>query len=145
MDRMSFAKLVEATRSARPLWFDLPPDARADTMDLEKVTKRLGVRLPDDYAWFLGAYGGGDFAFASIYSADESSDLYVVSRQPTSDKLQMLVFSDNGCGDDYVFPVREGVATDLVLFHDHETGEVVPDQSDGFLDFVARHALRRDS
>ncbi len=106
--------------------------------------RRLGVRLPDDYAWFLREYGGGEFAFVEIYSADASSDLYIVDKQASAADLNVLAFSDNGCGDDYVFPVENGVAADAVLFHDHETGELRPEASDGFLDFVARHGLRRD-
>lgn len=141
MDRASFAELVKATRSVHPVWFDLPCDAKADAEAISRAQRRLGIQLPDDYVWFLGEYGGGDFAFARIYSADEGSDLYLVDVQPDDGGAEMLAFSDNGCGDLYVFSVEDGVAADVVWFHDHETGERARD-GDGFLDWVARHALR---
>lgn len=142
MDRASFAHLVEATRSAHPVWFDLSSDAKADAEALSRAQRRLGIQLPDDYVWFLSQYGGGDFAFARIYSADEASDLYLVDVQPVDGGAEILAFSDNGCGDLYVFQLEHGVATDVVWFHDHETEERARDDSDGFLDWVARHALR---
>jgi hypothetical protein len=142
MDRASFAELVEATKSAHPLWFDLPSDAKADAEALRQVQRRLGIQLPDDYAWFLSEYGGGRFTFAEIYSADDRSDLHLVDVQPVDGGADILAFSDNGCGDLYVFPVEAGVAADVVWFHDHETEERARDESDGFLDWVARHALR---
>jgi hypothetical protein len=142
MDRASFAELVAATRAAHPIWFDLPSDAKADAEALRQAQRRLGIQLPDDYAWFLSEYGGGDFAFAAIYSADESSRVYLVDVQPLDGGADTLAFSDNGCGDLYVFPVENGVAADIVWIHDHETGERARDDSDGFLDWVARHALR---
>jgi hypothetical protein len=145
MDRESFVELVVAARTAHPVWFDLPSDALAGDADLERVSRRLGVELPGDYAWFLREYGGGDFGFATIYSADEHSDFYVVDRQPGERDQVLLAFSDNGAGDLYVFPVEGGVATDEVLWLDHETGELAPSKPGGFLSFVARTALRTDS
>jgi hypothetical protein len=98
MDRASFAELVEATKSAHPLWFDLPSDAKADAEALRQVQRRLGIQLPDDYAWFLSEYGGGRFTFAEIYSADDRSDLHLVDVQPVDGGADILAFSDNGCG-----------------------------------------------
>jgi hypothetical protein len=145
MDRKSFAELVDAARTAHPVWFDLPSDALASDADLERVSCRLGVELPADYVWFLREYGGGDFGFATVYSADESSDFYVVDRQPSEAGQVFLAFSDNGAGDLYVFPVEDGVATDEVHWLDHETDDLAPSRRGGFLSFVARTGLRTES
>ncbi len=119
-------------------------DALASDADLERVSRQLGVELPGDYAWFLREYGGGDFGLATVYSADEHSDFYVIDRQPGKPD-QMLAFSDNGAGDLYVFPVEDGVAADEVLWFDHEIDELAPSERGGFLGFVARTGLRTQS
>ena len=141
MNRSRFAELVDAARAAHPVWFDLPTDALAGDADLVRVSRRLGVELPSDYAWFLREYGGGDFGLATIYSAEEGSDLYVIDHQPAESDEALLAFSDNGAGDLYVFPVKDGVAADTVLVRDHETGELAA-RADGFLSFVAETGLQ---
>jgi hypothetical protein len=143
MDRKTFADLVEAARNAHPVWFDLPSDALASDVDLERVGRQVGVELPDNYAWFLREYGGGDFGFATVYSADEHSDFYVVNRQPGAPDHTLAV-SDNGAGDLYVFPVEDGVAADEILWLDHETGELTHGEGGGFLSFVAWTGLRTE-
>lgn len=144
MTRREFADLVERTRAERPRWFDPErPDALADAAAVEAVERALGVRLPPDYVWFLSEYGGGDFVFASIYSADAGSDLYLPRNQgPPPLPPGHVAFSDDGCGDLCLFPVRDGAAEDRVLWFDHETDELTADEADGFLGFVARDALR---
>ena len=115
MDRSTFAQLVDAARTAHPVWFDLPTDALAGDADLERVSRRLGVELPSDYAWLLREYGGGDFGLATIYSADERSNLFVVDQQQAEADKALLAFSDNGCGDLYVFPLEDGIAADSAI------------------------------
>ena len=75
MNASEFATLAAAVRRAHPMWFDLPSDQPADRASLDRLETELGATLPSDYRWFLKNYGGGDFAFVAIYSADDSSDL----------------------------------------------------------------------
>jgi hypothetical protein len=145
MDRRDFAELVEATQAAHPVWFDLPADRKADAEALDEVERQLGVRLAADFGWFLSEYGGGDFAFVLVYSADKASDLYVVRNQPTHANAPVVAFSDDGTGNQFVFPVQDGLADDVVLSLDHETGELARVAYDGFLGFVARRGLRLDA
>lgn len=95
MDRKDFAELVMATQAAHPVWFDLPPDSKADADALDEVERQLGVRLPADFGWFLSEYGGGDFAFIAVYSADKGSDLYVVRNQPRHANAPVVACSDD--------------------------------------------------
>jgi hypothetical protein len=145
MDRKDFAELVMATQAAHPVWFDLPPDRKADADALDEVERQLGVCLPADFGWFLSEYGGGDFAFVAVYSADKGSDLYVVRNQPRHANAPVVAFSDDGTGNLFVFPVKDGVADDVVLTLDHETGELARVEADGFLRFIARQGLRPDA
>ena len=143
MDRDEFADLIERTKAERPTWFDLEPDTPPDAEQLRVVEEALGAQLPADYSWFLGEYGGGDFAFTRIHSADPRSDLYLGEKQGAELPDEVISFSENGAGDSYVFPVEGGAAKDRVLFYDHETGELSAEEDEGFLAFVARKALRR--
>jgi hypothetical protein len=43
----------------------------------------------------------------------------------------LLAFSDNGARDIYAFPVEDGIATDNVVWLDHETGEQAPSERAG--------------
>jgi SMI1-KNR4 cell-wall len=117
VEREEFTDLVERVKAERPTWFRLPPDTPPDEEQLRAVEKELGARLPEDYAWFLREFGGGDFVFLRLLSADARSDLLIT-----------------------VFPVEDGEAQDRVLFFDHETGEVSPSEPD-FLTFVSRKAF----
>jgi hypothetical protein len=142
MDRRAFVRTVETARATRPQWFDVPQDAKADDDALRHAEAALGVVLPEDYKWFLSEFGGGDFVFTAIYSADRSSSLYVVENQSLAESRSVVAFADNGCGDLYVFPVVEGVAQDAVSLLDHETDQITP-LGIGFLDFVTRDGLER--
>ena len=141
MEREEFTQLVERLRAERPTWFDLPPDDPPDAVQLRAVEDALGARLPEDYEWFLREYGGGDFAFARILSADPRSDLLITGHQRDELPDGVIAFSENGVGDSYVFPVEDGVAQDRVLFFDHETGELSQSEPD-FLTFLSRQAFR---
>ncbi len=140
MDRDEFRAIVERVKADRPVWFGLPSDEPPDEDQLRAVEQSLGARLPDDYTWFLREYGGGDFAFVRVLSADPGSDLAITAQQWDELPDGVIAFSPNGTGDMYVFPVESGVAQDRVLFFDHETGELSPSEPD-FLTFVSRNAF----
>jgi SUKH superfamily protein len=141
MQRSEFEQLVERARRLHPRWFELNPDTPVDAMRLAAIENTLGARLPEDYAWFLRTYGGGDFVFAGIYSGDDESSFFILDNQDENQPPETVAFSDNGCGDLFVFPVVDGVAEDTVLFLDHETGELSSTEYDGFLDFAEREGL----
>lgn len=145
LDRDQFAARVDASRREHPLWFDLPADRVLAPARRAELEASLGARLPDDFAWFLETYGGGEFAFSVIYSADRESELYLVGRQDERLASGAIAFSDNGCGDVYAFPSVDGVCTDTVVVLDHETGSCDLAEPDGFLRFLAVRALRNDA
>ena len=141
MDRDDFLAVVEETRHSHPNWFDLRPDEAADSARIAEIESRLGAHLPEHFRWFLQEFGGGDFAFAAIYSADPSSDLYLLANQP-SQTNEMVAFSDDGTGNLFVFPVKDGACQDRVLLLDHESGGVRPTAYGDFLRFIVSVGLR---
>lgn len=141
MKRDDLVAQVSEARQSHPIWFDLPSDEPPDEVRLGEFESTLAARLPDDFRWFLKEFGGGDFAFATVFSADPRSDLNLGLNQPP--QIEGLVaFSDDGAGNSFVFPVEDGACQDRVLLWDHETSEVRPTGYGNFLDFVSRVALR---
>lgn len=140
MTRAELIQLVERARVEHPTWFDLEPDQPPDAAQLHAVEEALGARLPADYLWFLTEYGGGDFAFAQVLSADPRSNLFITENQGSWLPDGVIAFAENGAGDAYVFPVEGDQAHDRVLLWDHETGEVRPSEPD-FLTWLGRHAF----
>lgn len=140
MNRDDFLIHVNHARRDRPVWFDLPADEPPDEALLADAETELGVRLPDDFRWFLQEFGGGDFAFATIYSADPQSDLNLLRNQPGPGK-GLIAFSDDGTGNCFVFPVEGDACQDRILVWDHESGDARPTDYANFLEFVAQVAL----
>jgi hypothetical protein len=144
MTREDFSDLVRKLRQTRPVWFDLPSDAPPPEQEIAEIERGLGAKLPADFVWFLKEYGGGDFGLATIYSADRESEFHLLERQEEGLPDNLVVFSDNGAGDLYGFPIDDGVARDEVLLLDHETGTTSA-RADGFLDFVREQAFNNES
>ena len=141
MNHDDFLDVVNLARRDHPVWFDLPSDQPPDEELLAAVETELGARLPDDFRWFLQEFGAGDFAFATIYSADPDSDLSLLRNQSGGLK-GLIAFSDDGTGNLFVFPVENDACHDRVLVWDHESGEVRSTDHATFLGFVARVALQ---
>ena len=141
MNHDDFLALVNRARRDHPIWFDLPSDEPPDEELLAAAETELGARLPDDFRWFLQEFGGGDFAFATIFSADPGSDLSLLRNQP-GDAKGLIAFSDDGTGNLFVFPVEGDVCHDRVLVWDHESGDARPAGYARFLEFVARVGLQ---
>lgn len=141
MNREDFATLVRRVHAEHPVWFDLPGDQPPTDEGLDRLQQEMGVKLPDDFTWFLKTFGGGNFAFASVYSADQSSDLYLIQNQSSRGPAEFVAVSDDGTGNLLGFPVIDGKCVDEVEILDHESNELRPAQLGGFLDFLARTAF----
>lgn len=143
MTEPQFTALVDAARAANPLWFELEADPPASDEEIRACESALGATFPAAYRSFLARYGGGEFAFASVYSVRRRSEWNVVARNPSSRRRAFIAVSDNGAGDEYGFAVDDGRCGDAVFLWDHETNEVI--RSGCFADLfemLARRALR---
>lgn len=83
---------------------------------IQKAEKALGVRLPDDYKWFLNSYGGGDISGEEIYSIycipfDEAvgGDITYQNTIATNNvALGKLFLSNTDFGEEFYFKTDGG-------------------------------------
>lgn len=144
LEWVAFEELVARLRRERPVWFDFDSDRIATVQDVEAMQADLGAELPQPYVQFLMSYGGGPLVFAWVYSADPDGDYFYRDRKEPGLPRDLVAFSDDGTGCLYVFPVTDGKCEDRVLIWDGETREVRNTEIVGFVDFLAKVALRQD-
>jgi hypothetical protein len=140
-----FDALVHEIRVAHPAWLELPPDAAPTPEVLAEVANLLPGRLPAEYLDFVTRYGGGDVAFAHVYSLDPASDLYLpaMNAVPWLSRADFIAFSDNGGGDHNGFVVKEATATSEVWLLDHESGDLGVTEHEDIYAFLAAVGMRQ--
>lgn len=113
-------------RNKRPKPFLLmPPDRAATKSELDELERALSVHLPKNYLLFLSEYGGGNFGFVKIFSADPESEWYLVERQAQASTYlpgDLIAFSADFAGGYYCFQVRDGFADDRVTYWNCDGG-----------------------
>jgi len=132
-------------RAERPKVFQLTqPDKTATEVKLTEVAARLGIQLPMNYREFLKVYGGGDFGFINIFSADQTSEWYLPERQAAASAFLpkgLLAFSDDFSGGYYVFEVEDGLAAEQVYYWNQDGG-LISTEFGNVLAFIVRYAYR---
>lgn len=140
-----FKEIDAAMRAERPKVFQLTqPDTTATEASLTEVEEKLRLQLPMDYREFLKVYGGGDFGFINIFSADPMSEWYLPERQNAASAFlpeSLLAFSDDFSGGYYVLQIREGLAADQVFYWNQDGGLMLTEFGN-VLAFIARYAYR---
>lgn len=143
MDFNDFKSLVVERVREHPVWFGLPSDKFANTDAVNAAEKELCVKFPVEYVEFLKNYGGGYFALGIVFSLDCESEFYILNKNACESVLRSgyLIFSENGVGDYYGFPVVSGECRSEVFFYDHEDASWGTAGSGNLFDFLARFAL----
>jgi hypothetical protein len=130
-------------RQEKPGLFEATtPDRPASEQELEDVERSIGVRLPSSYRAFLREFGGGEFGFIVIFSADPDSEWYLPNKQRKASRYLpegFLAFSDDFAGGNYVFKVVEGEAQEAIFYWNTDGGEA-PTEFKDTVEFVARYA-----
>ena len=112
---------------------------------IEHLWAFASIGSPDEFVKrFLATHRAGSFAFADIYSPDESSGWSLWTEYDFMPDLRgkFLPFANNGCGDYYGFVIVDGVCADAVSWADHETDySIIPSDYSDFNDFLALVAL----
>ena len=144
MTRDAFIPLVGQARIRTPIWFELESDRPSSEAELDQLSAQLGVALPSEYREFLKTYGGGYFALANVFSAQEGSPWNVVdqNRRNGFSNSEFLAISSNGTGDLYGFAVKHGVACNEIVFRGHEDGFVTQSiEYEDLYEYLAQYAL----
>lgn len=138
-----FKQIHDRYKKEKPKLFLLvSPDQEATAHQLERVEAELQVRLPGRLREFLTEFGGGNFGFANIFSADPDGEYYLPARNVDAAEYlppDLLAFSDDFAGGHYVFKVIDGQAGESVLYWNTDGG-LAETEFDDVLEFVARYA-----
>jgi hypothetical protein len=146
--QVSFSRFKEidtAMRAERPKVFQLTsPDRVATEATLIEIESKLGIQLPSDYREFLKGYGGGDFGFTNIFSADPESEWFLPKMQKAASvdlPEGLLAFSDDFSGGYYVFLVENGIAEHPVYYWNQDGG-LISTEFESILAYVVRYAYQ---
>jgi hypothetical protein len=138
-----FNRLIDSASQEQPIWFALEPDQPPSAGQIEHAQQQLNCLLPEDYLSFISRYGGGYFGLGIVYSLDEASDFNLIQRNQQCAHLRgaHVVFSDNGCGDLYGFPISKGHCLPQVsiYLHDNDSWSRLDDR--GFLHFLLGQSI----
>lgn len=142
-----FRKLDQMNRVEKP-WLSLHPfpDNPATIKQIRTVEDVVGATLPAGYKDFLCEFGGGDFGYSSIFSADPSSDWYLPIQALKASRYLptgLLAISDDFCGGNYVLAVLNRIASEPVLYWNTDGGLITTEHRT-VLDFIAHEAFGTD-
>jgi len=146
MNVNEFEELLGSARREHPKWFLLESDPPAATGSIEEVQRRLGVRLPEEYRFFLENYGGGQFAFATVFSVHPGSAWNIEAQNASIPRAMhredFVAVADNGVGDYYGFKTQNGMCERAIWFADHEELAIKPTRFADFFEFIVEKALK---
>jgi len=138
-----FKLLVTNLRAVRPeLFFTEFWDRAASAIQIELASKSLGCQFPPEYASYVQEYGGGDALGTRIYSCDADSNLYIVSKNRELEgwlPRKLIAFSDNGCGDYYVFRLMKGRCAPEVYLFRHDEMSLSEAKAENILEFIMKN------
>lgn len=145
-----FRQLDQVNRAEKP-WLSLHPlhripDRPASIEQIRTVEDLVGATLPAGYKDFLREFGGGEFGYSTIFSADPISDWYLPIQASNANRWlpkDLLAISDDFCGGNYVLAVQNGIAIEPVLYWNTDGG-LVPTEHGTVLDFIAHDAYGTD-
>jgi hypothetical protein len=131
-------------RSEKPKLFMLcEPDSKASSSEIMHLEGGIGCSLPESYAEFLEAFGGGMYGFVNIFSADPSSEWFLLSKLKKAKDFGLpdglIPFSEDYAGGYYVFKRNGGAALGQVYYWNLDGG-VVATEYGCVLEFVSRYA-----
>lgn len=118
-------------------------DRKASDSELKHLEEAIACSLPESYAKFLAVFGGGMFGFINIFSADPSSEWFLLSKLKEAMGYGLpdwlIPFSEDYAGGYYVFTRKGETALDQVSYWNPDGGLVATEHSNVF-EFVARYA-----
>ena|SRR6056297_443769 len=115
-------------------------DTRIAELELQR-----NIVLDWQFRRFLKTYGAGDFLYSWVDSFDPESEWSLWRQSQFVDGIgqSILPFSDNGCGDYYVFMLVDGKCTSQVYWLDHEQGYTLAEsEHEDFNSFIVATALK---
>jgi hypothetical protein len=145
MDFNEFFEKVTEIKSKQPIWFGLESDAIATDKEINHAEMSLSVLFPDEYKQFVKTFGGGYFAFTTVYSVGQNSEWDIILKNKNCELIKshnFLAFSDNHSGDYYGFKTSLGLCDSKIYFYDHETQQIKKTDFKNIFEFILKIGLQ---
>lgn len=138
-----FNLAVEKFKALEPSMFDNPFLEEVSTEnEIATVEKALEVKFPEELNYLLLNYPAGNFGYSLIYSVKDNSHDNIVKMNRQCPYEGFLLFSDNGCGDNYGFKVENNQCLPEVYFHDHEIDKWIKTEYENLFQFLYVYAFK---
>lgn len=143
MNFYEFKQLTEQKMQEYPIWFELRDECEFSDRELFAIEKELNVELPVEYKQFIQEYGGGYFAFCTIYSMCKNSDWNIVDINNKYILLRKnyLLISENSLGDFYGFKVLGSKCSSQLYFFDHDLEEWNSSEYSNLFEYIDKVGL----
>lgn len=138
-----FSKKVDLIRTKNSILFGLDADTIPSHRMIHSFEKGYGLTLPTQYKEFLGVYGGGYFAYVSIYSIDVNSEFYLKSNVTIEEvkRNSYLPIIDLNTGDTLGFRLVEGEYCESIVLFNHEDNRLIDTKLD-FFETLCKYGLK---
>ena len=144
MNIATFDAIVQELKARKPMWFAGDAEPLATDEEIDHAEAELGVRLPSQYKDFVHRYGGGYFGFTNVFSVNQSSEWYIVSKWDLlPPKVDFVPVTDDETGGYYGFLVSGDVCSEEVYYFHPDEDELPSFQYPSFLEYVKETGLRR--
>lgn len=145
MNIYEFNELVQKVHSKSPKILGLDSDNPPSIREIEELEKYYDIKVPDSYKEFLLRYGGGYFAFTTVYSMDKQSTFFIknnISLEFVKEN-KFIPIIDCETGDMIGFKIEDRKCTELMALYNHEDG-IVSDLNMDLFDVLAKYGLKID-
>ncbi len=145
-----FMAIVDAEKYNTYIFSPVPEDLLEEVVippateeEIAHAEQEIGVRLPQDYVFFLQRFGGDIFGYVEIFSVKSNSKSYVLWDQPpVTGERNFVAFSADGWGNYYGFRVVDGVCDSKVSFWNHELdGDIRETEYSDIFEFIVDTGL----
>lgn len=143
MNMQQFNEKVDLVRTKKPILFGLEADNIPSSDVIDSFEKEYGLVLPTSYKEFLNVYGGGYFAYVSVFSLDANSEFFL-KKNVTIEEIKRssyIPILDLETGDTLGFLFDDGECSETVMLFNHEDNSLVNTGLD-FFETLCKYGLK---
>jgi len=124
MKIIEFINIVDKKNKENPFLFE-GRDIVATEEDIQETEVKLGIILPQAYRDFVKKYGGGDFGYIDIFSANKKGYWYIVKHNQDFKHYlpkDFIAISDDQTGGYYGYKIVNHQCDEQVCYWHYDGG-----------------------